>query len=221
MAMDDVTQFNQSNYVKSVAAATASSGVTESDVSVTSVEYQVEQAYALQGTITDAQARTAVATLHSVPESDVSIMMSSRRLETARSLQATSFTAIVKTQSANAVKPIVDMFLDTQRHTAAFKTAMSLDADPVVTTSGTPTQKVQVQTVIQKASDAPIPAPSANQLTTELSTRFGYTATATVADVTQTAGPGSDELMGIDLACGLQYVSVLFMCLLALRAEPW
>jgi len=215
--MDDVSKFNTTKYVESVVAASPTVSQA-ADVTVKSVQFQVEQKYSFANTVTSDEATTAIADLHGVNPATVSVTKEERRLRrrlnTVRSLSdVASFTAIVTTESASEAAAIAIKAVNKSAVTASLKSTLGLDTDPAVAVDGVPKKTVTVDVELSTAGIRPLSqlVPPPDALSEELTAKFGTSATASVEKVRSTE---LNEM--VDAAVGLRHSFVFFSCLVAM-----
>jgi len=198
--MADVRNFDISKYTESVAAV---SGISESKVIVTSLDYQVKVGYSLPDTVTVSQATAAIASLHNVGITAVSVTKT-RRLSTGRFLAAQSFEATITTGNANIATTIAAQVGDT----AKLATELSL-ADAEVSVASQAKTLVKLQTQFQTVGELVEP-PDASSLEKELEQNLGVPVTASVTNIVK-----ETTAVGVDGARGLHPSFIWLSCVVA------
>lgn len=180
----DVKKFDQGKYLESVAAA---AGIDKANVEVASVSYHVTVGYAFSGSVTVAQAKTAIAKSSGVAKSKVMVVENSGG--GGRRLSSATHTATIQADDPSAVDDIATKSADVSKLTTELQAA---GATVTPTVAAAPAKKVKVTTRLKsEAGAAPVKAPSADAVSSQLTQKLGVTATAVVSNeviATDTSG---------------------------------
>merc|ERR1711972_858162 len=148
--------------------------------------------YSFDSSVTEAQAKKAIATSNDVLESQVSLSITgSRRLDSSstfaslRRLAKTEYDTVISTTDMTKATSVMESSADVGSLTAALK-EVAPDA-PAPTISAAPAVRVTVRTALVSDTEVAVAPPAATTLNTELSSSLGETVEVDVENAQTTS----------------------------------
>lgn len=178
--MDDVKQFNESEFLESVRAAAAE----DIKLVVEKVVYQVGVGYTMDGAVTEAQAKACVAINLGVSEAQVSVVIGTRRLQQQRRLAATSIDATITGEKS----AVADLATKAANVFAFTEVLQSQGVTAVASIAEAPKKSVAVTTRMESAGTA-VAAPASEILSTQLEATMGVKVQASVTNIATKVTP--------------------------------
>eukprot|EP00931_Biecheleriopsis_adriatica_P051308 TRINITY_DN29746_c0_g1_i1.p1 TRINITY_DN29746_c0_g1~~TRINITY_DN29746_c0_g1_i1.p1 ORF type:complete len:556 (-),score=123.61 TRINITY_DN29746_c0_g1_i1:129-1763(-) len=177
----DAVLFDEAKYIEGVKAAITAEGNSASEVKVEKIEFKTQVAYSVDGDITEAAAKTALAAAANVQESAVEVRIIARRLLGASQAEprrlATLMDVNITTQDKTKVAAIAQDLADTTKVAAKLKDA-GVTATPAIAIA--PSVVVVVTTKLTAAGSGSISAPSSAVQSAKLGETFGVQISAEV-----------------------------------------